>query len=134
MNPVTRRLLDEIDDPDLAEFALAWDGFEELVVRLYRKGKDTPDEAEQYSRRRQSVRQVIQRWLEELEPYWKATQVDGVPPRQSPFLDILTVEEARGVVGNWELMRRLPAAREALNHLLLDRGAQPQPRGSTPRS
>jgi hypothetical protein len=123
MNPVTRRLLDEIDDPELAAVALAWDRFEEQIVFLYRTGACTAEEAEEYGRGRRSVQQSIGRWTKDLEPCWKATRVDGAPLRQSPFLVILGVEEARGVLGNWDLMRLLPAAREALNYLLLERGS-----------
>jgi hypothetical protein len=119
MNPVTRRLLDDIDDPELAEFALAWDAFEEMVVRIYRAGGCSPEEADAFAGRRRSIQQALDRWDRELDPYWEHR---STAEPESPFREILRVEHAEGIVGNWDLLRLLPPTREALNGLLIDRG------------
>jgi hypothetical protein len=61
------------------------------------------------------------RWADVLERHWREVLIDRIPLRSSPFEDVLAVSEAAGVIGNWDLMRTLPAAREALNGLLLVR-------------
>jgi len=121
MNPVTRRLLERIDDPDLADFALAWDALEELVVRIYRAGTCSADEAKVFTERRRALLEGHGRWADALEGHWREVRIDATPLRASPFALVLAVPEAQSVAGDWELMRTLPAAREALNGLLLER-------------
>jgi hypothetical protein len=122
MNPVTRRLLGEIADPELAAFALAWDEFEENLVRIYRESACPPELEKRHAELRPLLQRHMGRWERVLEPYWRATRIDGAPPERSPFRAVLALRQARAVVENRPLMRILPAAREALNHLLLERG------------
>jgi hypothetical protein len=122
MNPVTRRLLDDIDDPELADFALAWDAFEEMIVRIYRAGGSSPEDAEAFAGRRRSIQQVVDHWDAALDPHWRPVGVNVALPPESPFRGILRVEHASEIVGNWDLLRLLPPAREALNGLLINRG------------
>ena len=124
MNPVTRRLLDEIDDPDLAAFALAWDSFEECLVRIYRDGDCPPDLEQRHAELRATVERDLGVWEEDLRPFWLATRIDGAAPAQSPFRMVVAARRPHDVIGNRDLMRTLPAAREAINHLLLERGAR----------
>ena len=123
MNPVTRRLLDDIDDPGLAEFALAWDEFEDGLVRLFRGDALTAPEERRLDEVRQALPRRLDRWENMLVPHWKATRIDGATPSQSPFRIVLAVERA-DLPGNRPVMRALPAAREALNMLLLERAAR----------
>jgi hypothetical protein len=121
VNPVTRRLLESIADPDLADFALAWDELEEQIVRIYRAGTCPTDEAKVFAERRQTLVEGYGRWADALEPHWREVRIDATPLRASPFTLVLAVAEAQRIAGHWELMRTLPAAREALNGLLLER-------------
>jgi len=122
MNPVTRRLLDAIADPELAAFALAWDEFEECLVRIYRQGASQPEDDKRHAELRPLLLRQLGRWERALEPHWRATRIDGSPPERSPFRAVLALRHARAVIENLHLIRVLPAAREALNHLLLERG------------
>ena len=122
MNPVTRSLLENIDDPDLAEFAMAWDALEEQIVRIYRAGACLPAEAIAFKRGLPTAFGLYRRWAEALAPHWRAVSVEGAPVERDPFDCILHIGGAKEVIGNWSLMRTLPAAREALNHLLLEWG------------
>lgn len=122
MNPVTRRLLDSINDPELAAFALAWDELEECLVRIYRQGACQPEDEKRHAELRPLLQRHMGRWERALEPHWRATRIDGTPPERSPFRIVLAPRRARAVIENRPLMRILPAAREALNHLLLERG------------
>ena len=121
MNPVTRRLLEDIDDPDLADFALAWDAYEECAVGIFRAGAALPDEARRFEALRLAAAQGLDPWEVPLEPHWKTLDR---PPQESPFRTVLAVERP-DVAGNWPMMRALPAAREALNLLLLARAVSP---------
>jgi hypothetical protein len=123
MNPVTRRLLDDIDDPGLAEFALAWDEFEEGLVRAFRGDALTAPEEKRLDEVRRGLPRRLDHWEKALIPHWKATRIDGATPAQSPFRTVLGVERA-DLPGNRPAMRALPAAREALNMLLLERAAR----------
>ena len=121
MNPVTRRLLERIADPDLADFALAWDELEEQIVRIYRAGTCPTDEAKVFTERRQTLVEGYDRWAAALEPHWKRALIDRAPRPSSPFDRMLAITNPQDIIGHWELMRTLPAAREALNGLLLER-------------
>ena len=125
MNPVTRRLLDDVDDPELAAFALAWDGLEECLVQIYRMGEVSPELAARHANGRASVEAGLGTWEPALQPHWTATRINGAPPSKSPFLAVVAVRRPDAVIGDHDLIRTLPAAREALNHLLLERAVRP---------
>ena len=133
MNPVTRRLLDEIDDPELAAFATAWDSLEECLVWIYREGSCPPELEQHHDGLRSSLERDLRVWEEDLRPLWQATRIDGAAVRRSPFRTVLAARRPRDVVGNRNLMRTLPAAREAINHLLLERGARSESEDPGPR-
>lgn len=125
MNPVTRRLLDDVEDPELAAFALAWDGLEECLVQIYRMAECPPELAARHAEGRASVEAGLRTWEPALQPHWNETRINGVPPSESPFLAVVAVRSPGAVIGDRDLMRTLPAAREALNHLLLERAVRP---------
>jgi len=130
---VTRRLLDEIDDPELAAFAMAWDSLEECLVWIYREGSCPPELEQRHGGLRSSLERHLAAWEEDLRPLWQATRIDGAAVRHSPFRTVLAARRPRDVVGNRVLMRTLPAAREAINHLLLERGARSDSKGAPQR-
>jgi len=129
VNPVTRRLLDDIDDPELAAFATAWDSLEECLVLIYREGSCPPELEQRHDGLRSSLERDLSLWEEDLRPHWQATRIGGASPAESPFRTVLAARLPRAVVGNLDLMRTLPAAREAINHFLLERGGS----GNRPR-
>jgi hypothetical protein len=122
LNPVTRRLLERIDDPALADFAQAWDALEACIVRVYRQGACASEDEVLYEELHRRVTRGMGRWEAALESRWREVRIDGQPLPRSPFRTALAVTRARQVIGHWQLMRTLPAAREALNHLLLESG------------
>lgn len=121
MNPVTRHLLDRIDDPELADFALAWDALEEIVVEIYRAGAGSEELQDSFEQRRLTCRRLQPRFADALRPHWRAARVDGTPLVEDPFAHVLALPGATAVVENRDLLRILPPAREALNRLLLSR-------------
>ena len=130
MNPVTRRLLDEIDDPQLAAFALAWDELEECLVGIYRDRTCSPRVERRYADLRSSAEKGLGKWEKALRRHWLATRINGTPPAQSPFRSVVAVQRPGDVIDDRAMMRTLPAAREALNNLLLERGGRSEPPGT----
>src|SRR3990172_848429 len=116
MNPVTRRLLDEIDDPQLAAFALAWDELEECLVGIYRDRTCSPRVERLYADLRSRAEEGLGKWERALRRHWLATRINGTPPAQSPFRSVVAVQRPGDVIDDRALMRTLPAAREALNN------------------
>ncbi len=121
MNPVTRHLLDRIDDPALADFALGWDALEELVVSIHRAGACSEEAQQSFERRRQAAGEAYAPLAEALRPHWRKTRIDGEPLLEDPFAAILALQQGPEAIGDRQLLRRLPPAREALNGLLLER-------------
>ena len=127
MNPVTRSLIASLkasgapDAPALETFALAWDDLESLVISVYRAGQSTGEAEEDYQRIRHRLKDLYPDWQADLRSFWESARVAGEITRQDPYLALLQAEDAAWFVGNWEAMQTLPAAREALNGLLVYR-------------
>lgn len=121
MNPVTQTLMAQIHDPQITALVEAWDSIETLVIRVYRNGSASPDDQGEF-------RQVIgwlgdnhPRWRAALEPFWRSGTIKGIGPTPAdPFEALLAVDSAQEFVNNWNVMRRLPAIRQAINEWLLD--------------
>lgn len=123
MNIFTRFLSGGLRDRGLEALIRHWDGVERLVVRVYKgKGATAEDEAE-YGRLRGWLVVNYPGWAERLRPHWQGAKVAGELAKQDPFARVLRVETAGGFVGDWEVMQHLPAAREALNKLVVARSA-----------
>jgi hypothetical protein len=120
MNPFTASLLARIQDPPLARFVSAWDALEALVARVYRGGAATDADEAEHRRLRAWLAARYPEWRGALAAWWPLTRVGREPTRADPFAAILTIESAAGFVDNWAAMQTLPAAREALNRLLID--------------
>jgi hypothetical protein len=121
LNPFTDSLLQKIDNPALRDFVRHWDLLEELVIDIYRGlGADS---------RTEKVYRHLRTWLltkypgyrSELRPHWLASKIGRKPPQGDPFMFLLSHTRAAAFIGNWRAMQTLPAAREAINQMLIDR-------------
>lgn len=121
MNPITRSLLDKVEDKALEGWVLAWDQVEALIVAIYRGGAVDRTQARSYRRLREQLVRDHSQWSASLQPHWRGAVAGGEPVVADPFLQLLETEEAVGFVGNWGALQLLPAAREALNSYLLER-------------
>ena len=119
VNPVTQAILKQIHDPDLIEFVSDWDELENLIVHVFRGKMAETSEEETYQRLRERLLAGYPRWQAGLQPYWQQSRIKGQDGISDPFLRLLSSANAADFVGNWEAMRHLPAAREALNNYLL---------------
>jgi len=120
MNIVTRHLLQAVNDPDLIAFVEAWDRLESLVIDIYKRGYAEKKESRAYPALKREVVRVYGDWKSVLEPHWRSLGAVGRPVDADPFQAILGRPRAEAFVGDWAAMHTLPAARQAINHLLLE--------------
>jgi hypothetical protein len=120
-NPVTQAILKNIADPPLVEFVSQWDALEELVISVFRSKSASSADRQEFLEQRAWLRAHYPAWQEFVAPFWRQSRIKDQEGIEDPFLFVLQVEEAAGLVGNWQVMRHLPAAREALNQFLLSR-------------
>lgn len=120
MNPFTRFLSQwgREDDP-VQLFIPHWDVVEALAIRVYKGKGATAEDEEQYQAARVALLKLYPQLEEALRPYWEASLVGGRTDHEDPFRYVLTPEAAAGFVDNWAALQHLPAAREALNQLLV---------------
>ena len=111
LNPVTRHLLLQLNDPDLTAWIEAGDQLEDLVVRVYKRGRRF--EATTFARLRRTLRRGYPAHKRLFEPHWAEAGVD-------PFEAVLDRRGAAAFVGDWAGMQTLPTAWQAINLGLLD--------------
>lgn len=120
-NPFTRYLSQWSADRRLHHFVDYWDRLELLVVQVYRE-KMTPAEAQpEFEAVWPWLREAYAGWAETLRPFWQQTRAAGAPTQRDPFRLLLAFERPEAILGDWGAMQHLPAAREALNQLVLSR-------------
>jgi hypothetical protein len=119
-NPVTQSILKGISDPELGAFVRGWDALEELVIHVFREKRVTEDDENLYLTLRDQLNTSYVMWEKQVEPYWSDSRVKGKLVFGDPFRRILSAGRAADFIGDWEAMRHLPAAREALNNFLLN--------------
>lgn len=121
MNPFTRFLRQWAqDDAELEQLVEQWDALESLVIRVYKEGEASAADEEAYRAIRRWMRENYHAWQEALRPYWQEAQVGGRPAETDPFLRLTAPESASAFAGDWEAMQMLPAAREALNRVIIE--------------
>lgn len=109
----------------LVEFVKYWDALESLVIRVYRGKSAQAGDQTEHARLSTWLRENYPNVQVVLEPRWRRSRVGTEAPTQDPFTALLAIDSAEAFIDNWEAMRQLPAAREALNQLVVDEsGAQ----------
>jgi hypothetical protein len=121
MNPATRALLNQLDDPAFANFIEGWDQLEGLLVHIHRANTATAEEEAEFKGLRQRLKGHYLLWKDDLSEFWPRTRVSKQHTRRDPFQRILETEDAGRFVVDWALMQTLPAAREAINLYLVSR-------------
>ena len=125
MNPFTRFLRQWLrNDRDLGLLIEHWDALEALIIRVYRQGEATPADEAEYQALRRWMEANYGAWAGPLRPLWQETEVAGAPAEQDPFLRLIAARAAADYVGDWNSLQHLPAAREALNRLILSRSGE----------
>ena len=119
MNIFTRFLAQWSSDRPLHAFIEQWDALEALVVRTYRTGQVSPEDEALYARARPALLSMYDRWVVDLRPFWQNSRVGGKLEHADPFIFLIQHERAADFIDNWPAMQHLPAAREALNGLIV---------------
>ncbi|MCW5873653.1 MAG: hypothetical protein KIS88_03295 [Anaerolineales bacterium] len=119
MNPVTQSLLKQLNNPEMDAFAADWDAVTELVIEIYQQKSLTVEQQARFFEAQERLQAAYPPLAAELEPYWRVARIKGELVVGDPFLAVLGKASAKEFVENWDAMRTLPAAREALNMLLM---------------
>lgn len=119
MNIFSRFLSQWSKEPRLNQFIERWDIVEALAIQTYRQKKVDPAAAERYRASRAWLIDHYDDLAGPLTPFWEKSLVGGTSDHADPFLFVLEVAELDGFLGNWAALQHLPAAREALNQLLI---------------
>ncbi|MFT5196947.1 MAG: hypothetical protein ACI85U_003987 [Candidatus Promineifilaceae bacterium] len=120
MNPFTRFLSQWTRSrPDLVEFIAHWDILEALAIQVYKAAEATAEDNKSYLQVQSYMQANYVNFSEQLREYWEQSKVGGKLDHVDPFEYLFQYESAAGFVGNWAALQHLPAAREALNVLLV---------------
>lgn len=119
MNPFTHFLARYVLRRPLHQFINHWDALEALVIQVYKTGAVTATDEATYQQVRAWMQRHYAAWEEALRPHWQVAQAGGEPVSQDPFRLLIRPEKATAFVGNWAALQTLPAAREALNRLIM---------------
>ena len=123
VNPFTKALAVGLRSRRLKVFVARWDDLEALVVRVYRAGIATPEDERRFADLKAWLNRHYPEWQARLEPHWRAALWAGQPCVDDPFCALLAVARAGDLCGSWVHLQALPAAREALNRMILDESA-----------
>jgi hypothetical protein len=120
MNPFTKAIAARVRSRQLKVFIARWDALEALVVRVYRGHAATDAEEVEYATLRGWLTEHYPAWRDSLEPHWRQAMRGGKLSVDDPFAFLFAPERAAQFLGSWAHMQALPAAREALNRLILE--------------
>lgn len=118
-NPFTQSLMLKVINEDLHTFVKYWDTLEGLIVGVFRNKGATVADAQTYAQVRAELQTHLPQWQSTLHPHWQGKKIGGQPAQSDPFAALITPAHASEFVGNLRLMQTLPAAREALNSLII---------------
>lgn len=124
MNPFTRFLNQWSSSDDLHTFIEHWDQLEALAIRVYKQGSATPDESKTYLEIKRWLENHYDKWEAKLKPFWSVSPVGGTLAHGDPFRFLFQYPAANKFVQNWAALQHLPAARQALNQLLVELGEE----------
>ncbi|MFC1464491.1 MAG: hypothetical protein ACFLMY_06555 [Candidatus Brachytrichaceae bacterium NZ_4S206] len=120
MNPFTKSIATRLQSRRLRQFIERWDALEALVIRVYRNAVATEADDAEFAELKRWLREHYPEWQTRLEPHWRSALRGGQPSQDDPFAFLLAAEQAAAFCGSWAHMQALPAAREALNRLILE--------------
>ncbi len=118
MNIFSRFLSQFSRDASFNDFVAQWDEVEELILRVYKAGKSSPQDERLWHNIRQAALEQHRPFETHLAPLWKKIRAGGSLCRQDPFLALLSPLTPEIFVENWKALQLLPAARETINQAL----------------
>ena len=120
MNPVTKSLLATLGHDQLPAFIVQWDALEALIIRVFRAKAASAADVTEHAQIHTWLQAHYGDWRAVLQAYWPHTKIAKQPATADPFDIALAPEQASAFIDNWPIMQALPAARESLNHLILE--------------
>ena len=108
-----------IDERQIMTFAANWEILEELVADVYAKGQVDPKDRDLFGSLKLALKRYYRSLAEELQPFWQQVKVAGRALTKDPFAELLDTPGLTTLITNWEVMEQVPAAREALNLILV---------------
>ena len=126
MNPVTQGLLRKLNDPALNSFVQDWDGLNDLIIEIFQQKSLSFEQQELFFELQGRLRGSYPDLAMDVEPFWRRAKISGETIKTDPFLVLIDRKSAKEFIEDWDAMRTLPAAREALNEMLLDKIAKSQ--------
>lgn len=120
MNPFTKSLIARMQSRQLRQFVERWDALEALVIRVYRGAVATEADDAEFAVLKRWLIAHYPEWQGRLAPHWRTALRGGQLSPDDPFIFLLSPENAAAFCGSWAHMQALPAAREALNRLILE--------------
>ncbi len=120
MNPFTKSIASRLRSRRLGQFIERWDALEALVIRVYRNAVATEADDAEFAELKRWLHKHYPEWQTRLETHWRSILRGGQPSQDDPFIFLFAPEHAAAFCGSWAHMQALPAAREALNHLILE--------------
>ncbi len=108
-----------VTDENLHVFVKDWDILEGLVVGIFRNKTATAADEQIYAQARAELQTHLPQWQSALHFHWQGKKIGGQPAQSDPFAALIAPAHASEFVGNLRLMQTLPAAREALNSLII---------------
>jgi hypothetical protein len=125
MNPVTKSLLKDISDNSLKAFVHQWDRFEQLIIEINRQKSLSFTQQQEFFDLKEKLGASYSPWESEMRIYWRQTRIKEGNLTTDPFRLLLNSDTAHDVLGSWEAIKLLPAAREAMNLMLMEKGGAP---------
>lgn len=120
MNPFTKALTARLNEQRLRAFVTRWDALEALIIRVYRAKQASPADVQEHAQLCRWLVEHYGEWRAQLEPRWQRARCGKLPCTSDPFEFLLSATTPEAFIGSWAHMQALPAAREALNSLILD--------------
>jgi hypothetical protein len=114
----------DVDRGQVQMFLANWELLEELVSEVYTKGQVDPPDRDLFGSLKLALRRYYIALADELRPFWRQVRVAGRKLKQDPIIELLDVPGLSAFLTNWEVIEKVPAAREALNLMMLA-GNQP---------
>jgi hypothetical protein len=118
-NPFTKAIAARLQSKKLAAFIDDWDALEALVIDIFRAKEVTTAQLTYYQTLRATLLARYTALRDLLDAHWRAATINREAVTTDPFLLVLEPDNATAFVDNWAVLQNLPAAREALNALIL---------------
>lgn len=108
-----------VEHRQIKAFVANWEILEELVTDVYAKGEIDSRDRDLFGSLKLALKRYYQSLAEELQPFWVQVRVAGKVLTTDPIAELLESPGLSAIISNWDAMSKVPAAREAINLMLV---------------